>query len=669
MPKIIKYVNGEDAALKGAFSFGTKIDFHVEIPRKLGVAAVVLRVCTDGMEHRDEDSRVFTEKSSSGERYFDCPLSFESSYCGKDSYLGTLDTSFICIGREYGLFFYELLFLRGEDTLFTDSVNNVDFNIGTRSGRRFELLVYKSQFDTPEWFGGASMYHIFVDRFFRGEGEVFKRDDSKLNEDWENGIPQYPDRAGDPVTNNVFFGGNLWGVADKLDYLQSLGINVIYLSPIFAAYSNHRYDTADYSRVDGLLGGDEALKKLIAETKKRNMHIILDGVFNHTGDDSLYFDRYGKFGGQGAYCSQESPYYNWYNFSSWPDKYESWWGIEIMPKLNLHNCDCRDYLVGEGGIIEKYTDIGIDGWRLDVADELTDDFLDSIRKTSRKTARSRDEKPCDALVIGEVWENAANKIAYGKRRRYFCGDQLDSVMNYPVKNAIISFVRDRDAHSLYNTLTEIYSSYPSCVCNALMNILGTHDTERILTVLGTEDVSDFGRPNPVLAASRLNYDKRQEAVRLLKMASVIQSTVFGVPSLFYGDEAGLEGFHDPFCRMPYPWGREDSDLVAHYTKLGSIRRDCSAFDGGDFRIIDHSDKFIAYERRKGSKTVVVAVNRSDETRELTVSGNMRDMYNEKESPEYVICVKECALDNHGSKEINISKIAVKPNSFIILEGF
>ncbi len=668
MPKIIKYVNGEDAALKGAFSFGTRIDLNVELPRKLGVAAVVLRIYPDGMEYRDENRGVFAEISSNGEMYFDCPLSFEGSRCGKDTYFGTLDTSSICVGREYGLFFYELLFLRGEDTLYTDSVNNVDFNIGTHSGRRFELLVYKSEFDTPKWFGGASMYHAFVDRFFRGEGEIFKRDDSELNEDWENGIPQYPERAGDPFTNNVFFGGNLWGVAEKLDYLQSLGINVIYLSPIFAAYSNHRYDTADYSRVDGLLGGDEALKKLIGETKKRNMHIILDGVFNHTGDDSVYFDRYGKFGGQGAYCSKESPYYNWYSFISWPDKYESWWGIEILPKLNLHNSDCRDYLVGEGGIIEKYTRMGIDGWRLDVADELPDDFLDSIRSTARKTAISRDKKPCDALVIGEVWENAANKIAYGSRRRYFCGDQLDSVMNYPVKNAIIAFIRDRDVNSLYNTLTEIYSSYPDCVCNSLMNILGTHDTERILTVLGTENAADFCRPNPVLAKSRLSYEKRQEAVRLLKMASAIQYTVFGVPSLFYGDEAGLEGFHDPFCRMPYPWGHEDRDLVAHYSKLGRIRSDCSVFDGGDFRIIDRRNAFIAYERKKGKKKVIVAVNRSDDMCELTVSGNMRDIYNEKESPEYVVCTADIALDKSGSRKIKISKVTVKPNSFVIMEG-
>lgn len=636
VPKIIKYVCGEDATAKGAFSFGAQIKFRVLVPRKLGVSSVVMRICRDG---------------NSDAEY---PLSFEGFRLGVDSYSVVLDTKAMCGDNGYGLFFYEFLFVRGNDghNLFTDSINGVDFELCGYSHNRFRLLVYKSDFKTPEWFGGAVMYHIFADRFCRGKGEVEYRDDAEINGDWDRGVPQYPEKPGDPVSNNVFFGGNLWGVIEKLDYLQSLGVNVIYLSPIFRAYSNHRYDTADYGRVDGLLGGDTAFAELIKAAKKRNMHIILDGVFNHTGDDSVYFDRYGKFGGNGAYCSKDSPYYNWYNFTSYPDKYESWWGIEILPKLNLNCPECRDYFVGEGGIVERYIKQGIDGWRLDVADELNDDFLDRLRAVARKASNDREDKPCDALIIGEVWENASDKVSYGRRRRYLCGDQLDSVMNYPVRNAIISFVRDGDADMLYNTLTELYSSYPECVCNALMNILGTHDTERILTVLGTDDRKDFERPNAQLALAHLPQDRRDRALRLLMMASAIQYTVFGVPSLFYGDEAGTEGFHDPFCRMPFPWGRENAELLAHYRRLGEIRKNETVFDGGSFSIIAHAKNFIAYKRTKAGRTVLVAANRGNAPYSLNVGQEMTVLY--------------CPCTD--SKVMPDGTVSVEPDTIVIVGG-
>ena len=261
-----------------------------------------------------------------------------------------------------------------------------------------------------------------------------------------------------------------------------------------------------------------------------------------------------------------------------------------------------DYLAGEDGIAARRVRAGIAGWRLDVADELSDEFLDTLRESLH--AASSDEQP---LIIGEVWENAADKMAYGHRRRYFSGRQLDSVMNYPVRNAILALVRDGDAETFCNVLTELYSSYPKAVSHALMNFLGTHDTERILTVLGDPNVGDE-RTNAELSIARLSAEQRHEALSRLKTAFTVLFTVFGVPSVFYGDEAGMEGHRDPFCRRPYPWGREEASLVEHVRLLGQLRHENACFRDGDFRILSHSEHTVAFERRSDDGAVIVAVN-------------------------------------------------------------
>ena len=587
-PIIIKYVDGVDRSHKAAFPSDKDIVFTVKTPRKLGAAAVVLRVNRDGEDYRD------------------IPLEYAEMREGWDVYSTRFSPREYGLNDETGLFFYEFLFLRGWDTLFTDTINNVDFELTGGSAGKFRMLVYDKDFSTPEWFMGTVMYHVFVDRFYRGEGYTEGRADAVMNEDWECGIPQFPIKRGDRYSNNVFFGGNLWGVAEKLDYLKKLGVGVIYLSPIFKAYSNHKYDTGNYLEIDKMFGGEEAFDNLIAKAKECGIRIILDGVFNHTGDDSLYFDKYEKYGGTGAYSNPSSPYINWYEFSTYPEGYKSWWGIDILPKLNQHNETCRDFFVGDSGVIRKYIDRGIGGWRLDVADELPNEFLDKLR------ASAKDANP-DSLIIGEVWENAADKISYGKRRRYFGGRQLDSVMNYPVKGAVVDYMKYGDAEILADTLTEIYSLYPDCVCHSLMNVLGTHDTERILTVLGVVcDPTLEGdlAENSELAVRKMNKAQRRAAKDLLKMAAVIQFTVFGVPSIYYGDEIGLEGYHDPFCRMPYPWGREDKELLRFYTKLGEIRKTNDVFRNGEFAVECVNGGFIAYSRKTATEKIVVAVNRS-----------------------------------------------------------
>lgn len=608
--------DGKNVTALGAFACGTILRFVVTCPRTLGATAIVLRLNRDGGEESDTP---FTFISNDPDTLM-------------DRYELIVDTAALCGDDPSGLFFYRLLFVRHVDTLFTDSLNNVDFEVVPGGGTNFRMLIHEAGYTVPAWFGDGVMYHVFVDRFCRGVGAIRRRRGERapeIEQDWENGIPQYAEKPGDFLSNHVHFGGNLWGVAEKLDYLAALGVKVIYLSPIFEAYSNHKYDTGDYLKVDGGFGGDEALDNLIAEARARGMSIILDGVFNHTGDDSLYFNRYGLYDSDGDYMNETSTFHNWYHFRKFPNEYESWWGIDVLPKLNHNDQACRRHFTGANGVGAEYIRRGIAGWRLDVADELNDIFLDEFRASVKGAAEG-----VDPIIIGEVWENATEKIAYGNRRRYLQGKQLDSVMNYPVRSAILGFIRDGDAEQMYDTLTQIYASYPRAVSDALMNLIGTHDTERILSVLGSTE-EELDASNAVLATARLTPVARAKAVRRLKLASLLQFTVFGMPSVYYGDEVGMEGGHDPFCRRPFPWHElEDetrADLLAHYRALGALRQS-PAFRGGDFRILDHGKSHIAYERvaTDDSDRVVIVVHRgahgaSSVTLGADILGNAGDL--------------------------------------------
>ena len=599
------------ASNRGAFPYGSVITWYMAVPRHLLAEGVVIRLAKDGHPYQD------------------IPLAPRGEDERFDFYTLSLDLGELCrqYGKEqYGLFFYEFLILRGVDTLFTDSVNNVDFTISERNADRFRLLVYEPTYRVPSWFGGGVMYHVFVDRFCRGKGEVSFSSDSELNEDWDNGIPQYAPYPGAPLANNMCFGGNLWGVAEKIPYLAELGVTVIYLSPIFKAYSNHKYDTGDYMKVDPAFGGEEAFEQLLKQAKEAGIRIVLDGVFNHTGDDSLYFNRYGKYDSVGAYQSTKSPYYSWYHFKKHPDSYESWWGIEVLPKLNSASPACMEYLVGKDGVVAHYTKAGIGGWRLDVADELSDEFLDRLRETVK-------ENSCgEGIVIGEVWENAADKIAYGKRRRYLCGRQLDSVMNYPFRNAVLAFLQWGDGEALYDTLTDLYSSYPKDVCDSLMNIVGTHDTERIHTLLGCKE-GDADRDNATLAMAKLSDDEKKIAEKKQRVAAVLQYTVYGIPSVFYGDEIGMEGYHDPFCRMPFPWSRldEGGEMLSLYRRLGKIRALERALDHGDFAVVSHGRSHICYRRgnRDDADCLYIVANAGEDAVDVTLpKGSYRDLLRE-----------------------------------------
>ncbi|MBO5907196.1 MAG: glycoside hydrolase family 13 protein [Clostridia bacterium] len=466
---------------------------------------------------------------------------------------------------------------------------------------------------------GGVIYHVFVDRFNRGGDVPISKGARLITGEWER-IPEYPEYPGAPMKNNTFYGGTLYGVIAKLDYISSLGVKAIYLSPIFSSVSNHKYDTADYMSVDEMFGGDQALLELIKEADKRGIKIILDGVFNHTGSDSVYFNKYGRYSTLGAYQSTDSEYYGWYDFKKHPDDYTAWWGIDILPRINPDNPSCADFFASEGGVVSKYRDMGIYGLRLDVVDELSDSFVAKIKKTLSRSA--------EAVLYGEVWEDASNKIAYGKRKHYYLGNQLDGVMNYPLRSGIIDYFTGRGKEKLEYALKEVTVNAPDRVMHAQMNLLGTHDTPRILTVLS--GVNFEGRKNSELVELRLNGTERKEATKKLISAYTVLATLPGIPTVFYGDEAGLEGCGDPFNRMPYPWGKENKKLISHYKKLGRIRTEHSeAYTFGAFSLLCLTDKMLAFLRYSSRSAYVTVYNNSLADIRISAKGKLKSLINGK----------------------------------------
>ena len=467
-------------------------------------------------------------------------------------------------------------------------------------GTEWQLTVYEPDYVTPDRFSGGLIYQIFPDRFHAsGEPKDNVPQDRFIQTDWY-AQPQWRQDNGTDSLCNDYYGGDLKGITQKLGYIESLGVTVIYLNPIFEAHSNHRYNTADYMKVDPLLGTEDDFVDLCKEAKKHGISVILDGVFSHTGDDSIYFNRYSRYESNGAYNSPDSPYSSWFKFICWPDKYHSWWGIPSLPETVEEDKSFTEFICGENGVLRHWMRLGASGWRLDVADELPDVFLDEVRKAIKA------ENP-NALLIGEVWEDASNKISYGGRRRFILGRQLDSVMNYPFRNAIIAFLMGGDAHDFEDAVMSIVGNYPKCALDLLMNHIGTHDTERILSVLGGARL-DFNRADQSRVA--LTGQQRSKGLALLRLAAVMQYTLPGIPSLYYGDEAGMEGLRDPFNRAGYPWNREDHSLVLFYKKLGEIRKN-PVFAGGDFQPVWAENGLVAYMRVKDKKRIMIAVNRDE----------------------------------------------------------
>ena len=482
-------------------------------------------------------------------------------------------------------------------------------------GDRYQLTVYDPSYQPPRWFGEGITYNIFPDRFCRDREPVQPEGEGiaprVLHENWDD-LPVYrPDEHGE-ILNNDFFGGTLRGVMEKLDYLESLHVQTIYFNPIFQAYSNHRYDTGDYKRIDPLLGCEEDFRALCSEAARRGMRVVLDGVFNHTGYDSRYFNARGHYDSVGAFQSKESPYFSWFDFHNWPNEYGSWWGIYTLPQVNETDGSYQNYIIeDEDSVVRRWLRLGASGWRLDVADELPDSFIRKLNAAARR-------EKSDALIIGEVWEDASNKIAYSERRRYFQGGELDSVMNYPLRDAILGFLNGGTAEHFAESMECIRENYPRDVFYNLMNVVGTHDTARALTLLGVTE-NEWKLDRNGRAHYQLPPDRLEIALRRLRMAAVIQFTMPGSPTIYYGDEAGQQGFEDPFNRRTYPWGHENQELLAFYRRLCEIRAEEQALADGDLQFSDTTaGALLRYERTSGDSRLVIAVNRGHQYAETKI---------------------------------------------------
>ncbi len=504
-----------------------------------------------------------------------------------------------------GLFFYFFrisnrhgsfgLFKQGDET-------------NMESGDRWQVSCVPADHTVPAWAMGATMYQIFPDRFHKA-GKVDlegKLEPYTVHENWDEEVHWQPEPDG-RVLNNDFYGGNFRWILEKLDYLASLGVTVLYLNPISKSFSSHRYDTGDYKTPDPMLGTMAEFQELCRAVHARGMKLILDGVYSHTGSDSLYFNKYGHFPGKGAYQSEESPYRSWYTFYGQKDAYHSWWDFDTLPTVKKMDPSFVEYIItGQDSVVAHWLKAGCDGFRLDVADELPGEFLTLLKK------RVREINP-DALVVGEVWEDASNKMAYGQHRRYFLDGQLDSVMNYPLRTAIINFLRDRDdGYGLYQTVMTLKENYPHQVFMANMNCLGTHDSPRILTAL----VDDFDGSREEKAKRHLSPQQHIVAGERLLMATFLQFMLPGMPSIYYGDEAGMEGYKDPFNRRPFPWGKEDRELLAHHRFLGKLRKENEALRLGDIQFTVACDQRLAFTRSLDGKKFRVYVNRGHDPWEV-----------------------------------------------------
>ena len=512
-----------------------------------------------------------------------------------------------------GLYWYSFKYTSDYGEFFITKTNT-SLGIVSYEGASWQQTGYEKDFKTPDWLEGGIIYQIFPDRFYNSKTPKENiPDDRYLCDDWEK-PPEYRQKNGLCSLGNDYYGGDLKGIEEKLDYLESLGVNCIYLNPIFEAHSNHRYNTANYFKIDSVLGTEADLVSLIKKARKKKISIILDGVFSHTGDDSIYFNRYARYENEGAYQSTNSPYFSWFNFKEFPNKYDSWWGIETLPETCENDPEFMNFITGENGVLRYWLKKGIKGWRLDVADELPDEFLDRLR-LAVKTENSEN------YILGEVWEDATNKISYDRRRRFLRGKQLDSVMNYPFANAIVDFLKQKNAELLVNTVLDIIENYPPQSLRLLMNHIGTHDTARILTRLGTNATLDGDRQ--AQSQSELSDCEYKKAKKLLKLAAVLQYTLPGVPSLYYGDEAGLIGYGDPFCRATYPWGKEDRELLDFYKALGSIRRGSVAFKRGEFLPVKSENGLICYMRRDGKSSVLITVNSNEFEASVVIPSEMQ----------------------------------------------
>ncbi|MCL2088530.1 MAG: glycoside hydrolase family 13 protein [Oscillospiraceae bacterium] len=564
----------------GAVSSGETVSVSLSLPERFSAAQVELILFADGQE---ENVFLLEQKAvRDGAAIFGC--SFDLADVGIYRYYFRINSG-------------ERLYVKkiGDSTLG-------EINDGSYGGL-WQLTVYDAAFTVPQDMFGSVMYQIFPDRFYRsGKDHSNIPPERALRSDWGSTPYWLPSEDGPYITCD-YFGGDLAGIAEKLPYLQSLGVGIIYLNPIFEAHSNHRYNTADYFKIDPLLGTERDFIDLCAKAKKMSVKIILDGVFAHTGSDSVYFNREGRYGNCGAYNDPLSPCCEWYEFENYPDQYKSWWGFKTLPRLSSDSAALRNFFCGEGGVIDHWLSRGASGFRLDVADELSDGFIEQIRTAVKRNGH-------DKLLIGEVWEDASTKESYGVLRKYLLGHELDSVMNYPFRSAIFDYIKGGDCYKFKNTVMAILENYPKHSVNLLMNSLSTHDTPRAITALAGDEQGDNDRDWQSHHA--LSFEQYAKGAKMFKLATVLQFFLPGIPCVYYGDEAGMQGYSDPFNRGCFPWGHEDKELTRFIQKLSTIRKDHGSLGQSRLRFLPE-EKIVAFTREE----IAVAVNPTDLPQPLT----------------------------------------------------
>lgn len=570
----------------GAVEEGQKVKLSIDIEKEIVVAIELLQF--DGTKVN---------------------MGMEKEYLNSGNYRYSIE---IDTEDALGVLGYYFILIDGYDRVY---YGNNDEHLGgigqiyTYNPVPYQITIYKKS-NLPEWYKEGIIYQIFVDRFCNGndDGSINNpKKNSFIYGRWDDTPVYIKDYQGRTIRWD-FYGGNIRGIIKKLDYIKSLGVNIINLSPIFKSSSCHKYDAGDYDIIDEMFGTEEDFKELCEKAKSKDIKIILDGVFSYTSSDSRYFNKAGNYDEIGAYQSPNSKYHNWYKFNRYPYGYECWWGIEGRPNINVMHNSYIDFLVNrDDSIIKKWIDLGASGWRLNVTDELPDEFIEIIRDRL-------DTLDKETVLIGDVWDDASNKISYSKKRRYLYGKEIQSVTNYPLRESLINFTRGYiKSDKLKKKVMSLYENYPREVFLGNINLIGTSDTERILTVLDGN-------------------------MRCLKIIVALQFTIPGVPLIYYGDETGVTGGKDPDNRKSYPWENEDVDLIGFYKRIAQIRNGQDALKKGDFNIFDTEEDIFAFERVYENERIVVVVNISNAqkvVRGITLEGTYLDLFNEGEKYKFV----------------------------------
>ena len=563
---------------------GNNYQITIQIPMSLGWIEDVKFVLEDGFNRKE----------------------FTMNYFGQNENKACFQTEIFI--KTQAIYHYYFTCKANGNYLYLKKQNNSQ-NID--NNEKWKLSV---NFDVPNWAKGQVMYHIFLDRFNRvDEKPLTSMPRRHIHNSWEEEMQIGPDEQG--IWNNDFYGGNLKGITDKLDYLKSLGVDIIYLSPVVKSQSNHRYDAADYEIVDPYAGSNQDLKDLCTKAHKLNIKIILDAVFNHTGNDSKYFNEYGTYDTIGAFQSKDSIYSPFYrkHEENGQTVYDYWWGMKNLPECDGYNKEWIDYITGKGGIIDKWFELGIDGLRLDVADELNDNFIKLIRQAVKRNKK-------DGLIIGEVWKNPMRM----NREYISSAKSMDTVMNYLLIDALIRYFKYADICKLNNILNEILTEYPDDTIKTLMNFTSTHDITRIINILAVDEFQKYSEWAWNLNNNDYNWcqnykltNKQYDKGKKLLAPYIFTLTFLpGILSIFYGDEVGVEGMGNLSNRKPFPKINHDKQILAIFKNAGQIRQIEPFLKDAGINIKDINENYFAFERYDSHNQIFIAVSRVDKDQNI-----------------------------------------------------